>query len=443
MGGCLGCDDDVEVKLPPDQSDRIAGGKRGTDMLGQYPEGPPQQFPINWNTAVPPAPQKPQLYRETRAAAANTMKLDKTRGKRKQSPIILQSTSTISPPLESNIPVIPPIRSFQDPNPTFRGLNNIGNTCFANSILTCLYFIPELHRHFTCLKGATGLESALKQFYLYFQGRENTGELVAGVLRYMQEYDDRRQHSAFSFLNDLLVAIMQRKGGIDQVFTISIEEVCICTACQSMRSTEFKQETMSLALIAGELQGKIELFNATHFYHAQITGLSKDSMRFEGYKSAILRYFPTHKSPNFSKSTSFSLENSLKYALSTEICEGDSSIRCRSECDGDQTHLKQTFIRSLGPVFACYYERFNSPASRAPVSIPTVLNMREYAGNSGEYELIAMVNHSGNMETGHYTSLVKGSKGWFSFNDSIVKMQKKPNLSRSTEGIIAFYHRTS
>lgn len=439
MGVCLCCDDDVEVNL----SDRIAGGKRGSDILG-HPEGPPQQFPINWNAAVPPAPQEPQLYRETRASAATTMKLGETHGKRKQSPIILQSTSTISPPLEYNIPATPLIQPFPVPNLTSRGLNNIGNTCFANSVLTCLYFIPELHSYFTCLEGATGLESALKKFYLHFQSREDTGELVAGVLRYMQEYDDRRQHSAFSFLNDLLAAIMQRKGGIDQVFTMSIEEVYICTACQSLRSKEFKHETMSLALIAGELQGKIEYFNATHFYHAEITGLSKDSMRLEGYKSAILRYFPTHKSPNFSKSTSFSLENSLKYALSTEICEGDSSIRCRNECDSDQTHLKQTFIRSLGPVFACYYARFNnSPASRDPVSIPTVLNMREYAGNSGEYELIAMVNHSGIMETGHYTSLVKGSKGWFSFNDSLVKMQKKPNLSRSTEGIIAFYHRTS
>ena len=440
MGGCLDCEDD--------ESDRITGRKRDKDVLGLYSEtafpsaGPLQQFPLNRNTAVLSTPQAPQLYRETPTiASTTTVKTGKTRTKFQQSsPLTLQSTSTISPQLKSNIPAIPPCPV---PKPTFRGLNNIGNTCFANSVLTCLYFIPELYRHFTCLEGATGLESALQRFYLYFQSREDTGELVGGVLTYMQDYNDRRQHSAYSFLNDLLAGLLQQKGGINHIFAISLEEVYICTVCKGMRSKEFKQETMSLALIAGELQGQIEHFNATHFYLTPETGLSESSMQLKDYKSALLRYFSTHKPVNSSESASFSLENSLKYALSTEINEGNSSIRCRNECDRDQTHLKQTFIRSVGPVFACYYERFNSPASRAPVSIPLVLNMRKYAGNSGEYELIAMVNHWGSRQTGHYTSLVKGAKGWFSFNDSIVQMQKKPNLSKSTEGVIAFYHRTS
>lgn len=454
MGGLCCCwVREEEIKLPPDKSDQITGKKREKDVLGVDSEAvfssadQPQQY------MTPAVPQKPQLDKEIRTVESTIpMETGKSSLNLQSESVTSQPTSSISPqfkPSPSTIPLNPP---FSVPNPTFQGLRNIGNTCFANSVLSSLYFIPELYTYFTHLEAATGLERAMKRFYMGFQGagdREDTGELVAGVLKCMPEYDNRRQHRAYSFLNDLLTGLMHRKDGIQRIFSISIEEVCICTVCQSMRKKEFVRETMGLALIAGELQGEIEHFDETHFSLTQETGLDQGFMQLKDYKSALLRYFASHKPLNRPKSASFSLENSLKYALSTEINAGDSVMLCRSECDSDQTHLKQVFIRSIGPVLACYFERFNSNEPRAPVSIPLTLDMRKYVGNSGEYELIAVVNHSGNTKGGHYNSLVrvgndqKGSKDWFSFNDSVVKMQKRVNFSRSTEGVIAFYRRIS
>lgn len=186
----------------------------------------------------------------------------------------------------------------------------------------------------------------------------------------------------------------------------------------------------------------IEHFNETTYYDASSAFLGQDADNFETYKSALLDQFARRKHVYFLNSSCslYSLSDSLKYKLATNICEGGVANRCRHWREISQTHLKQTFIRSLGPVFVCYIERFNMLNSRLPINIPEELDMSDYVRDGGRYQLMAMVNCK-STETGHcYTSLVRRAENWMAFDGANAKNKEQPEFIRSTEGLIAFYH---
>lgn len=108
----------------------------------------------------------------------------------------------------------------------------------AKSVLVCLYYTQELYNYFTnLLAGRTlGLESALRRFYLEFRERGNIEKLVCEVLKYLPAANLKKAHSAFSFLKDLLTALNQRENLIEQIFTITTEEIKICNVCQEVAS---------------------------------------------------------------------------------------------------------------------------------------------------------------------------------------------------------------
>ena len=63
-----------------------------------------------------------------------------------------------------------------------------------------------------------------------------------------------------------------------------------------------------------------------------------------------------------------------------------------------------------------------------------------YNNNNYKYNLYAVANHHGKIETGHYYAYIKIRENWFEFNDS--KVKKIKNIENSfTEAYILFYKR--
>lgn len=67
----------------------------------------------------------------------------------------------------------------------------------------------------------------------------------------------------------------------------------------------------------------------------------------------------------------------------------------------------------------------------------------EFKFNLGQfvYQLVAVVNHLGNTETGHYTCFTYDEKSseWMFYNDEIVTLIKNSNSIRSNANYILVY----
>ena len=74
------------------------------------------------------------------------------------------------------------------------------------------------------------------------------------------------------------------------------------------------------------------------------------------------------------------------------------------------------------------------------------LNLRQFVNinlckdKMFSYELISIINHTGNKDSGHYYSLIKINNNWFEFNDENVTQISKPNLN-SNISYIMFYQK--
>jgi ubiquitin C-terminal hydrolase len=84
------------------------------------------------------------------------------------------------------------------------------------------------------------------------------------------------------------------------------------------------------------------------------------------------------------------------------------------------THLSKILIIS--------FQRVNQKTGRknnSYVEFPNNLNMKKYSEkgipNIYSYDLFGIINHSGTMNSGHYTAIIKINNNWYEFNDSKVR----------------------
>lgn len=115
----------------------------------------------------------------------------------------------------------------------------------------------------------------------------------------------------------------------------------------------------------------------------------------------------SHTPPSISPQT---LDNCLKRYTHPE----PSDWKCTS-CSAAQASTKQLSFRKLPTVFAFQIKRYEhglwAQKLDAPVRFPLTLNMRPYTSGDDDaepdelylYDLFCVINHLGEMETGHYT----------------------------------------
>ncbi|CAG7849164.1 Probable ubiquitin carboxyl-terminal hydrolase 8; AltName: Full=Deubiquitinating enzyme 8; AltName: Full=Ubiquitin thioesterase 8; AltName: Full=Ubiquitin-specific-processing protease 8 [Serendipita indica DSM 11827] len=114
-----------------------------------------------------------------------------------------------------------------------------------------------------------------------------------------------------------------------------------------------------------------------------------------------------------------------------------------SNCNSSTSEAtKQLSIRKLPPVLCIQLKRFEHKSSAAkidtPVKFPGIINMSPYTtaaigmqvregkvpkldpATTYDYELFAVVNHEGQLNTGHYTNFARSQNEWYRFDDEKV-----------------------
>ncbi|KAL4240000.1 Ubiquitin carboxyl-terminal hydrolase 22 [Mactra antiquata] len=342
-----------------------------------------------------------------------------------------------------------------------RGLINLGNTCFMNSIVQSLIHTPVLREYFladkhVCQIAKDGNEQCLvcelsRIFQEFYSGISSTYipfrllHLVWTSARHLAGYEQQDAHEFLIAALDLLHrhCIAGSNGRstssphnchciIDQIFTGGLQSDVTCQQCNNVSTTIDPIWDISLDLGPG-------LYNN-----------GSNPSPLTGYSNSPGNYDPT------------SLLDCLKRFTKPEHLGSSAKIKC-SNCGNYQESTKQLTMKKL-PIVACFHlKRFEHSTGyhkkiSTYVSFPEELDMTPFMSSSktningsvhstiglsckNKYSLFAVVNHSGTIECGHYTCFIRQHKNqWFKCDDHLIT-RALPQEVLNSEGYLLFYHK--
>lgn len=170
------------------------------------------------------------------------------------------------------------------------------------------------------------------------------------------------------------------------------------------------------------------------------TRCNNESFAFDNYLDLSLSF-----TRSLAILAGFSLERMLEHFLKEEPLDED--FYC-GQCKKPQKSKKKFTIWRLPHVLVFHLKRFSQSRFRReklrhPITFPMQLDMSPYVKestdesvNRSNYELYAIVNHSGDLEGGHYTAECKNPYDgkWYNFNDDCVTPFDMRNKSYSSDG---------
>ncbi|KAK7573793.1 hypothetical protein V9T40_010984 [Parthenolecanium corni] len=316
------------------------------------------------------------------------------------------------------------------------GLRNIGNTCYMNSILQCLSNTDPLRKKLCSwdirainekskTRGAVAREviSIMKQLWSGDGGYISCKSLKNIIGQYNDMFSGHDQQDSHEFLTILMDWLHEdlneppTRQNLDGADEKSGEKAW----------GEFisKNNSIIRKLFYGQLRSTVSC-----------NVCQEESVTFEPFSNLSLSLPPEE----IDKCT---LSDCLKlYVSSDEIdkwqCPGCKELRRAT---------KKLDITKLPPLLVIHFKRFTSVGGckkqRTFVDFPDSLNMRPYiVGHEHrhqQYQLYAVSNHSGSMESGHYTAHCKNpaDRRWYEFDDqNVYPMNSMP---KSREAYIVFY----
>jgi ubiquitin carboxyl-terminal hydrolase 22/27/51 len=317
-----------------------------------------------------------------------------------------------------------------------KGLYNLGNTCFMNSVLQPLLHIPALvkffladistpaHPKFTCATSKHEAKSCVacevdSLFSRMYNGKKKPfcpSDLLYSVWKSSAEMAGYEQQDAHEFLICLRTCLHQSLGGqqfncnciIHQLFAGVLQSDVICTMCGKKTETydPFLDLSLDITPESTSLSGCLQNFTKSEI-------IPVDVYRCEGCGQVA---------------SEFSKRMSIRVAPKTLV------VHLKRFEHGAQSRFKID-------------KHVDFPTSISISSFMTEINEPEEANFSMEdvnlqdsslYRLMGVVAHVGGLDSGHYTSFVKYRKDWFFIDDAHVSLATEDKVLGS-QAYMLFY----
>lgn len=397
------------------------------------------------------------------------------------------------------------------------GLRNLGNTCYINGMLQCLFATTKLRDLFISGKYESFFNQNFrnqpqlsKSFSILFKKMYINGGcsvVPTGFLKVLNFLrpdlkipDDQQDTQEFLMviLDRLHDELSNQALVADEYPDLLLYDEDRMKVNKKEYKKWFEESVLGngLAPIDHIFQGQIE-----NILECQRCGNSSYSYSTFYVLSLAI---PKPSSSTFSRSKRVKLEDCINMFTNDEILSGENSWDCPKCCDplynhsdskkskkkkrverGDEAPSKSRIFRlnskrsrskspfrmlggskslltdwkpkelsskkslnfiALPPVLVIHLSRFYYDLTRKNDSIvtyPLILNIVLKSNEVAKYRLYGVVNHTGNLISGHYTSLVnkdpthrleKGRQKWYYFDDEIVK--EETNHGNIDQGVM-------
>ncbi|PAA65164.1 hypothetical protein BOX15_Mlig031886g1 [Macrostomum lignano] len=335
------------------------------------------------------------------------------------------------------------------------GLNNLGNTCYMNSILQCLSHTEPLLRHFvlerrfqpSAGRNGSGLAKAYANLMLrmWAASASPTGadctsptELKQCVAQYAPRFRGYSQQDAQEFLRYLLEGLHEDLNLVSvrpKLPPVDYEHLDLLLdddKADELWQRYLQQENSPVVeAFVGQLKSTLECCHCSH-----------KSVTFDPFWDLAL--------PIPGKSRT-SLDACLKLFTNQETLDGNERptcdrCRCRRKC------VKRFHLYRLPSVLVIHLMRFSGERFKTKlntlVEYPMELDVSEFLDKkcrlrqTPQYRLYAVSEHAGTPYGGHYTAVVRhaGTGRWLRYNDNRVEEASTRSVV-STEGYVLFYSR--
>jgi ubiquitin carboxyl-terminal hydrolase 8 len=309
------------------------------------------------------------------------------------------------------------------------GLSNLGNTCYLNSTMQILNQIHELNDY---LKGITELnninDSALTLEWMMLQQLMWKKNVVISPNRFVHQI---RQLSKLKGRDEF--------AGFDQndandYFYFAIE--CIHNSLNLKDSKQSYQRTTEKALnqYLNEIEKKdISVISRLFTSCLMYTYLNCETKKNEFYK--IEHGFTIELSIPL-KMGNITLYDCFQETFKDDELNGENAWYDENE-NIKKNVIKKTNICYLPDILAIHLKRWNYTLQKNNkfIDIPILLDLKSFMiheyKDQTKYELFGIINHTGIICGGHYTSYIRRNNRWFLMDDIQVTEVEESSIIQS------------
>jgi len=329
-----------------------------------------------------------------------------------------------------------------DKNILPRGLNNIGATCYMNSVLQCFYHVFDLSNELLKLKEIEGDKMPMTLAYL---------EVIHKLT-----FSKKNSISPYQF--KMIISNNELFQGIGANDSKSLTLYILETLNEEFNENNIKIDNTNVSNKIRELKDK-DKENIVKVFNTQYNSIVADL--FYGLKMTTYKCLTCKDAPgdyqlfniiNLSiekavielkkKKPKVDIIECLRVERNKQQFNGDNQLfcdKCNKMVDGESENRIY-----MGPkIMILFLDRGRFNRFRCEVTFPEKLNFKEFEEvDGGDYHLIGVIEHLGpSSNSGHFIAVCKHfDDRWYMFSDSSIDGPHK-NYEQYGEPYLLFYRR--